>query len=57
MPLGCPLQLRVDLHVVGTAGLVLDGVDVGHDPVVEPLVVGVGSGNARDRRADYRDNG
>jgi len=35
----------------------LDRVDVGDHSVVEPLVVGVGGGHARDGRADHRDNG
>ena len=57
VPLGRQLQLRVVLHVIGTAGLMLDGVDVGDDAVVEPLVVGVGGGHARDRGSDHHHNG
>ena len=44
VPLGGQLQLRIDLDVVGAAGLVLNGVDVGDHAVVEPLVVGLRGG-------------
>jgi hypothetical protein len=35
----------------------LNCVDVRDDAVVEPLVVGVGGGHARDRRADEGEDG
>jgi hypothetical protein len=36
VPLRGKLQLRIDLDVGGTAGLVLNGVDIGHHTAVEP---------------------
>ena len=38
MPFRGQLQLRTDRHIVGAAGLMLDGVDVGNDPVVDRLL-------------------
>ena len=39
MPLSGELKLRVAVDVVGAAGLVLNGVHVLHEAVVEPTVV------------------